>query len=169
MLFFNKWPDVQHKTSKTIFSHSEQSWKTWYRSRRSQRFFKTGVLKIPQTSQENTCGGVSFYRGCRVEALQHCQKETPTEVFFCEVCEIFENMSFYRTPLAADSGDYQSHARFFTLNRQTFSSQRVTFLKQPIIYGFIDDKNKETLINKFVRLSFCELKRLKRILRIVVA
>ena len=29
-----------------------------------------------------------------------------------------------------------------SLNKQTFPSQRVTFLKQPIMYNFIDDKNK---------------------------
>ena len=58
---------------------------------------------------------------------------------------------------------------YFTLSKQTFSSQRVTFLKQPIMYGFVDDKTKETLIEKFFRLSLSEMKRLKRILRIVVA
>ena len=45
----------------------------------------------------------------------------------------------------------------------------VSLLKQPIIYSFIDDKNIETLIKKFFTLSLCELKRPKRILRIVVA
>ena len=30
------------------------------------------------------------------------------------------------------------------------SKQRVNFLKQPIIYGFIDDKNKEPLIKKII-------------------
>ena len=60
----------------------------------------------------------------------------------------------------AASGDNKSHTRLSTLSKQAFLSQRVTFLKQPIIYGFIDDKNKKTLI-KFFRLSLCELKRLK--------
>ena len=116
-----------------------------------QRFFKIGVLKISQFLQDNTV------------------LESPTQVFSYEVCEIFENTSFYRTPPVAAFGDNKSHTRLFTLSKQTFSSQRVTFLKQPIIYGFIDDKNKETLMKKFFRLSLCELKRLKRILRIFVA
>ena len=37
--------------------------------------------------QENTSGGVSFY-----------WKETPRQVFSCEICEIFKNTFFYRTP-----------------------------------------------------------------------
>ena len=108
-------------------------------------FFKIVVLKISLTSQESTCVGVS----CRVETLlQHYQKETPTQVFSCEVCEIL------RTPPVAASGNNKSQARLFTLGKQTFSSHSsVTFLKQPLIYGFIDDKNKESLITKFFRLS----------------
>ena len=90
-------------------------------------------------------------------------------MFSYEVCEIFENTTFYKTPPVAASGDNRSHTRLFTLIKQTFSFQRVTFLKLPVIYGFIDDKNKEALIKKFFRLPLSELKRLKRILRIVVA
>ena len=30
-------------------------------------------------------------------------KETPTQVFSCEYCEIFKNSFFYRTPLVAAS------------------------------------------------------------------
>ena len=86
-----------------------------------------------------------------------------------EVYEIFENTFFYKIPPVAGSGDSKSHTRLYTLSKQTFSSQRVTFLKQPIIYGFVDDKTKETLIKKFFRLSLSAMKRLKRILRIVVA
>ena len=32
-----------------------------------------------------------------------CLKETPTKVFSCQYCEIFENSFFYKTPLAAVS------------------------------------------------------------------
>ena len=53
----------------------------------------------------------------------------------------------------ATPGDNKSHARLFTLRKKAFSSQRVTFLKEPIIYCFIDDKNKETLIKIFLGLS----------------
>ena len=84
-----------------------------------------------------------------VEALQHCQKETLTQLFSCEVCEFFESTSFYRTPPMAASDDKKSYTRLFTPSEQTFSSQHVIFLKQPIIYGFIDDRNKETLIKNY--------------------
>ena len=40
-------------------------------------------LKISQISQENTCVGVSFY-----------EKETPTQVLSCKICEIFKNTCF---------------------------------------------------------------------------
>ena len=61
---------------------------------------------------------------------------------------------FLRTPPVAASGNNKSQARLFTLGKQMFSSHSsVTFLKQPLIYGFIDDKNKESLITKFFRLS----------------
>ena len=41
----------------------------------------------------------------------------------------------------AASGDNKSHIRLFTLSKQTFP-----FLKQPISYGFIDNKNKVTVM-----------------------
>ena len=38
--------------------------------------------------------------------------ETLTQVFSCEVCEIFKSTSFYRTPLVAASGN----RNYFTLD-----------------------------------------------------
>ena len=35
------------------------------------------------------------------EGLQLYQKETPTQMFSCENCEMFKNRLFYRTPLVA--------------------------------------------------------------------
>ena len=37
----------------------------------------------------------------------------------------------------------KSRTKLFTLSKQTFPSQHVTFLKQPIIYGLIDVKRKK--------------------------
>ena len=48
---------------------------------------KKVFLKILQISQENTCVGVFF-------GLQLYQKETTTQVFFCEICEIFRSTYF---------------------------------------------------------------------------
>ena len=44
-------------------------------------------LKVPQYSQENTCARVSFF-------FNFIKKETPTQVFYCEISEIFENTFF---------------------------------------------------------------------------
>ena len=43
--------------------------KTWYKSNRLQMFFKIGVLKISQNSQQNTCVRVSFKK---VAGLRPC-------------------------------------------------------------------------------------------------
>ena len=40
----------------------------------------------------------------KVAGLQFFQKETPTQVFSCEYCEIFKDSFFNRTPLIAASG-----------------------------------------------------------------
>ena len=42
--------------------------------------------------------------GARVSFLKFIKKETLTQVFSCEFCEIFENNFFYRTPSEAASG-----------------------------------------------------------------
>ena len=39
--------------------------------------------------------------------------------------------------------DNKSRTRLFTMTKQTFPSQHFTFLKQPIINGFIDVKMKK--------------------------
>ena len=47
-------------------------------------------LKISQNSQENACAGVCFL--IKMKALGNfIKKETLTQVFFCEICEIFKN------------------------------------------------------------------------------
>ena len=55
---------------------------------------KTTFLEISQNSQENTCARVS---------LQLYQKETLTQAFSCEFCEISRNTFYCRTPLLAAS------------------------------------------------------------------
>ena len=63
-------------------------------------------FKILQISQENTCAGISFFTLFFMPSgLQLYYKETPTQMFFCEIYEIFKNSLFYRTPLAGASGD----------------------------------------------------------------
>ena len=52
-------------------------------------------LKISQNSQENTCARDSF--------LMKFFIEEEAQVFSCEICEIFKNAFFHRTPPVAAS------------------------------------------------------------------
>ena len=58
-------------------------------------------FKISQNSQDNTCARVSIL----IKSLFYnfIKKETPTQVFSCEFCEIFKNNFFHRTPPVAAS------------------------------------------------------------------
>ena len=38
---------------------------------------------------------------CRPQACNFIEKETLAQVFSCEICEIFKNTFFYKTPLVA--------------------------------------------------------------------
>ena len=53
-------------------------------------------LEISLNSQENTCASIS-------SVSQLYWKETLTQVFSCEFCEISQNTFYYRTPLVAAS------------------------------------------------------------------
>ena len=62
-------------------------------------------LEIPQNTQENTCARVSFLIELQAEACNFFKKETLTQVFFCEFCEISKNTFCYRTSLVDASGN----------------------------------------------------------------
>ena len=52
------------------------------------------LLKISEITQENTSVVVSFESSCRklqVQGLQLYSKETPTQLFSCEICKIFKS------------------------------------------------------------------------------
>ena len=51
-------------------------------------------LKISQNSEENTCARVSFLIKLQTLAYNFIEKETLTQVFSCEFCEIFKNTFF---------------------------------------------------------------------------
>ena len=55
-------------------------------------FYKKGVLKISQNSQESTCARVSLLIKLQPTACNFIKKETLAQVFSCEVCEIFKNI-----------------------------------------------------------------------------
>ena len=58
--------------------------------------------EILQNSKENTCNRVSFLIKLQGSACNFIKKDTLTQVFSCEFCEIFKNTFSYRTsPVAA--------------------------------------------------------------------
>ena len=59
---------------------------------------KKVFLNISQNSQENTCARVSFLLKVQAEACKFIKKETLVQKISCELCEIFRNTFFYRTP-----------------------------------------------------------------------
>ena len=68
-----------------------------FRSSHRSCSVKKVFLKISQISLENTCVRVSFLiklKAWRPECLQLYQKETPTQLFSCKICEIFKNNYF---------------------------------------------------------------------------
>ena len=52
-------------------------------------FCKKVFLKLSQNSHENVCVGVSFFN-----KVGGTPTQTPTQVFFCEMCEFFKNTDF---------------------------------------------------------------------------
>ena len=70
------------------------------RSSHLYMFFKQVFLKISQISQEDTCVGVSFQQSLLQILLK---RHSDTGAFPCEICEIFKNTFFYRTPPLAAS------------------------------------------------------------------
>ena len=154
MFFFQKWPDIQHTTSKVVFLHSEQNWKNVIQ----KQSFADVLQNRCSKNFANFTGKHLFWslflkrlQGWGPATLSKGDSNTGISV---EVFEIFKDIFFYKTPPVAASGDNKPQTSSLPwVNRRFRLTQRVTFLSQPIIYSFIDDKNKETLIKKFFRLS----------------
>ena len=64
---------------------------------------KKVFLEILQNSQENTCARVSFLIKLQALRLQLFKRDTLTQVFSYEFCEISKNTFVHRTPLVAAS------------------------------------------------------------------
>ena len=77
-----------------------RSWKfIQNRSSRLQMFFKIGVFKNFGNSRgKHLCWSLFL-----TKFLTNFIKDTPTQVFSCEICEIFKNTFSYRTPLVTAS------------------------------------------------------------------
>ena len=55
-------------------------------------------LIISQNLQENTCARVSFLIKLQASGCNFIRKQNLAQVFFCEICEIFNN-TFLKEPL----------------------------------------------------------------------
>ena len=64
---------------------------------------KKVFLEIWQNSQENTCIRISFLIKLQAKACNFIKKETLTQVFPCEFCEISTNTVSYKTTRLAAS------------------------------------------------------------------
>ena len=96
-----KLPRIKKFFISTLF---QKQWSDSHAKCRSSHWrcsIKKLFLKISQYSQENTCVGGGRRRPGRRPAT--LIKETPTEPFSCEYCEISQNSFFYRTPEVAAS------------------------------------------------------------------
>ena len=70
-------------------------------------------LEISQYSQKNICARVSFSIKLQAKANNFIEKETPTQMFCCEFCEILKNIFSYRTPpVAASERDWLHQSSF---------------------------------------------------------
>ena len=75
-------------------------------------FFEIGVLKsFSNFIRKHLCG--SLLKNLQAEGLQLYQKKTPTQVFSCEVCEIFKNAIFNRKPPVTASALQVAASLFF--------------------------------------------------------
>ena len=105
---------------------SETLLKSWSicKSSRLVVLCKKAFLKSSQNSQENNYASVSF---CR-PACNFIKKETLAPVFSCELCEIFKNSFYYRTPSVAGSCicNKISEVCLTILRRQTLNVLNVT-------------------------------------------
>ena len=134
---------------KWFFYVQNRTGNTWYRSNRSQMFSKMGVLKILQTSQENTCVGVFFKRVAGLRLCNIIKKRLQHRCFavkfakFLRTSFLTEHLMWLLLVIISLTPDFLPW-----VNRHFRLTQRVTFLEQPITYGFI-----ETLVTKFFRLS----------------
>ena len=75
-------------------------------------FFEIGVPKSFSNFTRKHLSW-SLLKNLEAEGLQLYQKKTPTQVFSCEVCKIFKERIFYRTPPVAASALQVAASVFF--------------------------------------------------------
>ena len=70
----------------------------WLKAVTNRCSVKKVFLEVLQNSKENTCARSSFLIKLQALACNFIKKETLTQVFSCEFCEISKNTFSYRTP-----------------------------------------------------------------------
>ena len=85
-------------------------------SSRSHMFFKIGVLKnFPNFTGKQLCWSLFL-----TKFFTNFIKNTPTQVFSCEICKTFKNTFFDRTPPVAASVKRDSNAGVYLWNLLNF-------------------------------------------------
>ena len=79
------------------YFESSSTTRSTYRSSHQRCSIKKLFLKFSQNSQGNTCARVSFLIKLQVEPCNFVKKETLTQAFSCEFCEIYNNTFFTKT------------------------------------------------------------------------
>ena len=93
--------------------NGNQTFIIWFRSIRSQMFFKLGILKNFAVFTGKHLNWSAFV--IKLQALRHTQ----IQEFSCEIWQIFKNSFLYRTHLVAASNGFYSFA-----NRNSFYQMR---------------------------------------------
>ena len=75
-----------------------------FRSRRSQMFFKTIVIKKFVNFTEKTCVGVFFNKVAGPQNSNFIKKRLQHRFCSSKICKIFKNTLFYKSPAAASAG-----------------------------------------------------------------
>ena len=88
--------------------------------------------------------------------MQIYQKETQTQVFFCEYCKIFKNSFFYRTLPVAASEVYERTLSLFLVDKASFLKLREIYNK-PLKAYFAKSILSKTLERKELVPTRCGL------------
>ena len=123
-LFERYFSNNYREQKKNINNCLGQRRETKDRSSHETCSLKKLFLEIPQNSQENTCGRVSF-----LIKLKNNKKETLEQVFSCKFCEFSENT--FSTEHLPDEYFFKEHTAI-ELNELLCHQMRMKLLKHNI-------------------------------------
>ena len=103
------------------------AWIYQSRSSRSHTFDWIGVFKnFAKFTAKHLCWSF-FLIKLKASGLQLCSKETPTHVFSCELCEIFQHTFFtaYSGQLLLSAGEFNLRINYYSSERTLLEEQLV--------------------------------------------